>query len=85
MGPLVIYYEHDYELHMSQRFTRNDENGGSGYAGVARGGGHGAREGGRETAMVAWFRRAEIARAGGPRAPPVGLASLRPTGCTLGF
>ena len=34
------------------------------YAGVARGGGHGAREGGGEAAVMAWFRRAGIGGVG---------------------
>ena len=43
---------------MNLRFTTNDENGEGSYAGVARDGGHGAREGGREAAVMASFRRA---------------------------
>ncbi len=48
-------HEHEHELTISLRFTMNNENGGCGDAGVARGGGHGAREGSVVAAVRSGF------------------------------
>ncbi len=69
---------------MNLRFTTNDENAGGGYAGVARTGDYGARDGGGVAAVRGRFAAPEF-HGRGPRVPPIGLASLRPIGCTLGF
>ena len=45
---------------------------------------YGAREGGEVAAVWGGFAAPGF-HGRGPRVPPIGLASLRPIGCTLGF